>query len=65
VQATPVIGTWANATGDGLILNPDTAAPTLGDGSANSADGEMIHSPFSPITLANSGDKLFLMAASR
>lgn len=58
--ATPVAGTWTNAfaQGDGPILNADTASPTVGDGTANSADGEMFHSPFSAITLANSGDKI-------
>ena len=60
LQATPVTGPWANAAGqgDGPILNGNTASPTVGDGSANSADGEMVHSPFSAITLANSGDKI-------
>ena len=60
LQATPVTGPWANAAGqgDGPILNGNTASPTVGDGSANSADGEMVHSPFSAITLDNSGDKI-------
>ncbi len=60
LPASPVIGLWANASGqgDGPILDADTASPTVGDGTANSAAGEMFHSPFSAITLANSGDKI-------
>lgn len=58
-HADPVIGPWINATGqgDGPIMNANTASPTVGDGTANSADGEMFHSPFAAITLANTGDK--------
>src|SRR5512133_3694171 len=59
-HATPVVGPWANAAGqgDGPIIGANSASPTVGDGTANSADGEMIHSAFSAITLANSGDKI-------
>lgn len=58
-HADPVTGQWINATGqgDGPIMNANTASPTVGDGSTNSASGEMFHSPFAAITLANSGDK--------
>ena len=44
--------------GDGPISNSNTASPVVGDGTANSASGEMIHSPFTPITLSANGDKI-------
>jgi hypothetical protein len=58
--AALVTGPWTNAPGqgDGPITNANTASPTVGDGTANSAEAEMFDSPFSPITLANSGDKI-------
>lgn len=59
--AAPVMGPWMNATpnqGDGPISGADTNSPVVGDGSANSADAEMIDSPFPAITLANPGDKV-------
>jgi hypothetical protein len=60
LQASPVTGTWINATGqgDGPITADNTASPTVGDGTSNSADAEMFHSPFAPITLSSSGDKI-------
>jgi hypothetical protein len=56
----PVAGPWTNAVGfgSGPITNADTSSPTVGDGTADSAAQEMIHSPFPEITLANTGDKI-------
>jgi len=44
--------------GDGPINGANTASPTVGNGTSNSATQEMIDSPFESITLANSGDKI-------
>jgi hypothetical protein len=59
-KAAFVTGPWTNAVGqgDGPITNSNTASPTVGDGTANSADGEMFDSAFPAITLANAGDKI-------
>jgi hypothetical protein len=59
-HADPVTGTWTTAVGqgNGPILNANTASPTIGDGTAESADAEMFHSVFPQITLGNSGDKI-------
>jgi hypothetical protein len=56
----PVAGPWTNAVGfgSGPITNGNTSSPTVGDGTANSATQEMIHSAFSEVTLANTGDKI-------
>jgi hypothetical protein len=56
----PVSGPWINAVGfgSGPITGGNTSSPTVGDGSANSATQEMIHSPFPAVTLAQSGDKV-------
>ncbi|MGB7158738.1 MAG: PEP-CTERM sorting domain-containing protein [Tepidisphaeraceae bacterium] len=58
-----VTGPWNVATtnppggqGDGPITNANTASPTVGDNTSNSAAGEMIDSPFPAITLANTND---------
>jgi hypothetical protein len=64
--AEAVDGTWINiiGQGDGPIHDPDTNAPIVGelvedpDSSLNFADGEMITSPFTPVTLTNTGDKI-------
>jgi hypothetical protein len=62
--AAPVTGPWTNATGqgDGPITAGDTASPIVGDGTANSAEGEMIDSPFPAVTLVNTGDRVELRA---
>ena len=70
-HAEDVDGTWENPTGqgNGPITDANTNDPIVGDpvdippdetgaNSSNAADGEMIHSPFTPITLAAEGDKL-------
>lgn len=57
-QAALITGPWTSAQGDGPISNANTASPTVGDGSADSAAGETFHSAFPAITLANSGDKI-------
>jgi hypothetical protein len=68
-QAAPITGPWLNATpnqGDGPIHNANTNHPIVGDlvndpmASSNAADGEMIDSPFDPITLSEEGDKIIL-----
>jgi hypothetical protein len=64
--AEAVDGTWVSVInqGDGPIHDPDTDHPIVGeqvedpDTSLNFADGEMIQSPFTPITLTNTGDKI-------
>jgi len=64
--AEAVDGTWVNAVGfgDGPIHFPDTNSPIVGenpndpDFGVNDADQEMIYSGFTPMTLANSGDKI-------
>jgi hypothetical protein len=59
-QSLAVSGTWTNAVGfgDGPITGANTSSPVVGDGTANSATQEMIHSAFQQITLARSGDKI-------
>ena len=62
-SAAPVIGPWNNATpnqGDGPITGADTNSPVVGDGSSNSAESEMIDSPFPAVTLALPGDRVTL-----
>jgi hypothetical protein len=50
--------------GDGPIHNPDTNSPTIGENpndpqfGFNDAVGEMVTSPFTPITLTNPGDRI-------
>lgn len=61
-----VNGTWATAVGqgNGPITDANTNHPIVGDAvddpgaSSNAADGEMFHSPFQSITLANAGDRI-------
>jgi hypothetical protein len=64
-HAIPITGPWNSATtdppggqGNGPITNANTASPTLGDGTSNSAAGDMMDSPFPAITLAAPGDKI-------
>jgi hypothetical protein len=64
--AAPIVGPWMNASpdqGDGPISGAETSSPTVGDGSPNSAEAEMFDSPFAPITLSNSGDRIVLTAS--
>jgi hypothetical protein len=64
--AEAVDGTWLNAVGfgDGPIWNAESENPIVGEDpndpgfGTNDADQEMIYSPFTPITLANPGDKM-------
>ena len=58
--AAPLVGPWTNAAnqGDGPITAADTNSPVVGDGSANSAESEMIDSPFPLVTLGRSGDRI-------
>lgn len=60
VHAEAVDGPWTNAVGqgNGPITNANTNAPVVGNGSPNSAEAEMIDSPFTAITLTNPGDKI-------
>lgn len=71
-KASLVTGPWDVATtdppngqGNGPILNANTSAPIIGDGTANSADGEMFDSPFPALTLAAAGDKIVFMGTIR
>jgi PEP-CTERM motif len=57
-RAALITGPWTSAQGDGPIANGNTSQPLVGDGSADSAGGEMFHSAFPAVTLANSGDKI-------
>jgi hypothetical protein len=64
--ADAVVGTWeiADAQGDGPLINTNTNNPIVGedpdDVSFNSgwANGEMIFSPFTEMTLDSAGDKV-------
>ena len=62
-----VTGPWDVATtnppggqGNGPITNGNTASPTVGDGTSNSAAGEMIDSAFAPVTLGAAGEHVYL-----
>lgn len=56
----PATGPWVNAVGfgSGPITGANTSSPAVGNGSANSATQQMIHSAFPLVTLAHSGDKI-------
>jgi hypothetical protein len=63
VRAVYVIGTWTTcpAQGNGPITQENTANPIVGDGTANSAEGEMFDSPLqSAITLDEAGERIQL-----
>jgi hypothetical protein len=62
-DAALISGPWANASGqgDGPIDNTQGAGNvTVGDGTSNSADGEMFHASFPQISLTNNGEKIRL-----
>ena len=61
--ATPVTN-WTERTGDTPVSGLDTASPTLGDGTPNSADAMSIYATIPTITLANVGDKVTLSGAA-
>jgi hypothetical protein len=63
-HASPVTGPWLVAQGGGPLTNDNTASPTVGDGSANSADTDAIHSSFTGINLVNVGDKVTLTGSA-
>jgi hypothetical protein len=59
-DAALIAGPWANAAGQGngpIDNSLGAGNVNVGDGTANSADGEMFHASFPQITLANNGDK--------
>ena len=58
-EAALVVG-WTERTNATPVSNMGTASPTLGNGSAESADGMSIHASFPTIHLANVGDKVTL-----
>ena len=64
VSAAPVTGPWLVAQGGGPVTNETTASPTVGDGTASSADTDAIYSSLSAVTLANVGDKLTLTGSA-
>jgi hypothetical protein len=57
--ATPVAN-WTERTGDTPVSGLDTASPTLGDGTPDSADAMTIHATMPTVTLANVGEKVTL-----
>jgi hypothetical protein len=59
-HAALVTGTWTVAQGGGPVTNQNTASPTVGDGSENSADTDAIYSSMPTVTLASVGDKVTL-----
>jgi MYXO-CTERM domain-containing protein len=61
-QAALVTG-WAKSQGAGPLTNASSASPTMGDGTANSADAMAIYASFPTIQLANVGDKVTMTAA--
>ncbi|MEX1048442.1 MAG: hypothetical protein WED15_02860 [Akkermansiaceae bacterium] len=63
-HAAPVTGPWSIAQGGGPVTNETTASPTVGDGTANSADTDAIYSTIPAVTLANVGDKLTLTGSA-
>jgi hypothetical protein len=63
-QAAPVTGPWLVAQGGGILSNENTASPTVGDGTDNSADAAAIYSLMSGIELINVGDKLTLTGSA-
>jgi hypothetical protein len=68
VHAGPITGPWSNAVGqgDGPIHDASTNHPIVGDlvddsvTNSNAADAEMFDSAFPAITLADTGDKIFV-----
>jgi hypothetical protein len=60
-HAALIAGPWANAVGQGngpIDNSLGAGNVTVGDGTANSADGEMFHASFPNLSLANSGEKV-------
>ena len=59
-RAALITGPWTTGgrANEGPITNENTASPTVGDGTANSADDESLDAPVTLITLANSGDRV-------
>lgn len=60
-----ITGPWTTGgrANEGPLTNENTASPTVGDGTANSADDESLDSPIPAVTLANSGDRVTLSGA--
>jgi hypothetical protein len=60
-----ITGPWTTGgrANEGPLTNENTASPTVGDGSANSADDESLDSPMPAFTLTNSGDRVTLTGA--
>ncbi|MEX1048443.1 MAG: hypothetical protein WED15_02865 [Akkermansiaceae bacterium] len=63
-DAALVTGTWTSAQGGGPITNENTASPTVGDGTANSADSDALYSAMPTIALANVGEKVTLSGSA-
>jgi hypothetical protein len=55
---------WATSQGSGPLTNGGTASPTMGDGTANSADAMGIYASFPTLTLSSVGDKITLTAGA-
>ncbi len=62
-QAALVTG-WTELIGRTPVSNMGTASPTLGNGTASSADAMQISASFGEITLANAGDKITLSGSA-
>lgn len=61
-QAAPVTGPWAFDPSSlaTILTGANTASPTVGDGTSNSADSAGIYASFPTITLSNNGNKITL-----
>jgi hypothetical protein len=62
-RATPVTN-WTERLGDTPASGLDTASPTLGDGTPNSADAMSIYATIPTVTLANVGEKVTLSGSA-
>ena len=55
---------WTERTGATPVSNMSTASPTVGNGSAESADGRSIYASFPTISLSTVGDKVTLSGSA-
>lgn len=64
--AALVTGSWIDRLGNGMVLSgANTASPTMGDGTADNADGQSLYSPIgSTVTLSSAGDKVTLSGSA-
>ena len=62
-HAGPVTN-WTERQGLAPVSNMNTASPTVGNGTAESADARSIYASMPPLSLANTGDKLTLSGSA-